>query len=212
MLEIAYFKKLDSTHKFLLKNIKENKLKPPFMIVSENQDNGVGTGDNKWISLEGNLFLSFVISSEQIPKDLPKQSISIYFAYLLKEVLSKRGSSVWLKWPNDFYVKNKKVGGVLSYIYKENIICSIGLNLKKSPDNFGILDINIEKNQLIKELILNLKSKKSWKGIFKKYQVEFEKSKSFETKIGKTKVSMSKAVLQKDGSIQIERKKVYSLR
>ncbi len=212
MLEIVYFEKLDSTHKFLLKKLKSNEFKSPIMIVAKNQENGVGTHTNRWISLEGNLFVSFSILKDDLPKDLELQSVSIYFAYILKEVLEKKGSKVWLKWPNDFYIDDKKIGGVLSTIVGENIVVSFGLNIKKAPQNFKNLDINIEKNEIIKLFILNLKSKKSWEGIFKKYRVEFEKSKEYHVRVGEKKESLESAILLKDGSIKIENKKVYSTR
>ncbi len=211
-LEIVYFEKLNSTHKFLLKKLKSGEFKSPVMIVAKNQEDGVGTHENKWISLEENLFISFSILKDDLASDLELQSLSIYFAYLLKEVLEEKGSKVWLKWPNDFYINDKKIGGVLSTIVGKNIVCSFGLNIKKAPSDFEVLDINIEKNELIKLFILNLKSKKSWKGIFKKYKVEFEKSREFSVRVENEKKSLEKASLLKDGSIKIENKKVYSTR
>ncbi len=211
-MEIVYFEKLDSTHKLLLKKLKSKEYKAPIMIVANNQEDGVGTHTNKWISLEGNLFLSLCIKKDELPKDLELQSTSIYFAYLLKEVLEERGSKVWLKWPNDFYINKKKIGGVLSTIVGKNIIVSIGLNIKKAPPKFELLDINIEKSELIKLFILNLKSKKSWAVIFKKYRVEFEKSKLFNVRVKDTKVSLKSATLLEDGSIKIENRRVYSTR
>ena len=211
-MEIHYFKKLDSTHKFLLKKIENSEFLGSVMIVSENQSAGVGTGENSWISLNGNLFLSFCIDEKDLPEDLPKQSISIYFAYILKEVLDKFGSKVWLKWPNDFYIEDKKVGGVLSTIKRGKVVCSVGLNTIKAPKFFSILDIKIANKQIIQKFILNIKFKKTWKVIFKNYQVEFEKSKRFSTRVGKVKQSLEDAVLNQDGSIKIDNKEVYSTR
>lgn len=56
----------------------------------------------------GNLFFSFVLKRNDLPSDLQIQSASIYFSYILKEVLALEGSKIWLKWPNDFYIDNKK--------------------------------------------------------------------------------------------------------
>jgi len=38
---------------------------------------------------EGNLFLSFVVDINSLPSDLPIASASIYFSYIIKEVLSR---------------------------------------------------------------------------------------------------------------------------
>jgi BirA family biotin operon repressor/biotin-[acetyl-CoA-carboxylase] ligase len=210
-LEILYFEKLDSTHKFLLKNIKEEKLFAPIMIVADEQTNGIGTRGKSWQSLKGNLFFSMAVTKEYLPKDLPLQSVSIYFGYIFKEILKEQGSKVWLKWPNDFYLDDKKVGGVLSQLVRKYIIVSIGLNIINSPKNFKNIDISIEKNKLIEEFILKVKQVFSWKSIFSKYQVEFSRSKSHKTtyKDGK-KISLREAKICSDGSIQINGKRIYS--
>lgn len=211
-MEIYYFEKLDSTHKFLLRELKSKNITSSTMIVANMQEEGIGTASNSWISLEGNLFLSFCVDLNSLPKDLPKQSISIYFAYLLKEYLVEEGSSIWLKWPNDFYIENKKIGGVLATIVGEMVVCSIGLNLKKAPKEFSILDIKLDKKQIIQNLILKIKSKKSWRAVFKNYKIEFEKSKQFLVRIDDKKSSMQDAILFDDGSIKIKNRRVYSTR
>ena len=57
---------------------------------------------------------------------------------------------------------------------------------------------------------LNLKI--SWKQIFSKYLIEFEKSRVFNTHIDGELTSLRDAILLNDGSIMIKDKKVYSLR
>ena len=210
-MEILYFKKLDSTHKFLLKNIKEEKLSAPIMIVADEQTNGIGTRGKSWQSLKGNLFFSLALTKEYLPKDLPLQSASIYFGYIFKEILKEQGSKVWLKWPNDFYLEDKKVGGVLSQLVRKDIIVSIGLNIICSPKNFKNIDIFIEKNKLIKEFILKVKQVILWKYIFRKYQVEFAKSRTQKTTLKDgQKISLCDAILESDGSIKINGKRIYS--
>lgn len=212
-MEIVYLKNIDSTHKFLLKNLFEKKLFAPIAVVAEEQNSGIGTKDREWIGYKGNLFLSFCIEKKDLPKDLPLGSISIYYAYILKEILCERGSKLWLKWPNDFYLDDKKIGGVLTTVRGENIICSVGLNLKKSPTNFQVIDINIEKDELIELYFLKQKQVIFWKYIFSHYKIEFEKSRAYKTtaKDGE-KVSLESAELLNDGSIMIDNKRVHSLR
>ena len=211
-MEIIYYKELVSTHKFLLERLKSHKINYPVMIVADEQSGGVGTHGREWKSYKGNLFLSFSDSIETLPSDLPLQSLSIYFAYLMKEVLSQKGSKVWLKWPNDFYIHDKKIGGVLSQIVGKRYICSIGLNLIKSPTNFDILDIKIDRDILVKIFLSKVNELISWKNIFSKYQIEFTKSKKFYATVEGEKISLKDAILESDGSIKINNKKVYSLR
>ena len=204
-MEILYFDKLDSTHKYLLRNLKNNTIKPPIMITADEQTDGIGTRGRDWQSLKGNLFLSCALTKEFLPHDIQTQSISIYFAYQFKELLESFGSSVWLKWPNDFYIDDKKIGGILSQKVRDFYIVSIGLNIKKSPENFQIIDISLNKNKIISQFILELKKVPSWKKIFSKYQVEFNKSRAFKaTYHDNKKLPLKDAVLNYDGSIDFK--------
>ena len=188
---------------------------PPLAIVAKRQTEGIGSRGNVWQGLEGNLFLSFSLHKSSLPSDLPEASISIYFSSIMIEVLRELGSKVWLKWPNDFYLKEKKIGGTItSVISGKFVLCSMGINLKNAPENFEIIDINIEKKVLIEKYFLKLKQVIFWKDIFSQYEIEFEKSRSFSytDSISGEKVSLQKAVLLKDGSIMIENRRIYSLR
>ncbi len=211
-METIYFETVDSTHKYLLNAIKNGSLAPPVLVIANRQEDGVGSRGNRWVSLEGNLFLSFCVNLKQLPKDLPIQSTSIYFAYLLKEVLAEKGSNIWVKWPNDFYIKEQKAGGVITVKISDKIVCSIGLNIKAAPDNFAKLDINIDKKELMKKFIEKMKKNFSWKQVFSKYKIEFQKAKKFSIHYDNQLLSLRDAMINEDGSIDINGKKIYSLR
>ena len=211
-MEILYLKEVDSTHLFLEEKLKNEELVPPIAVIAKRQTGGIGSRGNKWESLEGNLFLSFCLENNSLPKDLPKVSRSVYFAYLMKEVLEKEGSKIWIKWPNDFYLEDKKIGGVITKVFRNYTLCSMGINLEKAPKNFGKLDISIDKILLVKKFFINVQLSHSWKEIFRKFKVEFEKSKKFFFNDGNFKVSMQNAVLNPDGSITINDKRIYNLR
>ena len=209
---IIHFDTIDSTHKYMINTIKEGTVSSPVLVYADEQSNGVGSRGNSWIGEKGNLFLSFCVDLKQLPKDLPTQSISIYFAYILKDILARKGSKIWLKWPNDFYLNDKKIGGVISLKLNDNIVCSIGLNIVVSPSNFGKLDITIQRDELIYEFIKKVKKNFSWKQVFSKYKVEFQKAKKFYFHLDDELVSLSKATLNQDGSITINNKIVFSSR
>ncbi len=211
-METIYFETVDSTHKYLLNAIKNGSLAPPVLVIANRQEDGVGSRGNRWVSLEGNLFLSFCVNLKQLPKDLPIQSTSIYFAYLLKEVLAEKGSNIWVKWPNDFYIKEQKAGGVITVKISDKIVCSIGLNIKAAPDNFAKLDINIDKKELMEKFIEKMKKNFSWKQVFSKYKIEFQKAKKFSIHYDNQLLSLRDAMINEDGSIDINGKKIYSLR
>jgi len=214
-LEIHYHDTLPSTHRTLEEGLRAKTLVPPLAIVAHHQTDGIGSRGNAWQGLDGNLFLSFCVTKDTLPHDLPLASTSIYFSSIMIGVLKALDSSVWLKWPNDFYVDDKKVGGTITSVIRSDIVlCSMGINLHKSPDDFATIDINIEKNVLIQSYFLKLKQVIFWKDIFRQYQIEFEKSRhfSYTDSESKKRVPLSDAVLLEDGSIMIDNKRIYSLR
>jgi len=211
-LEICFLDSVESTHLYLKQYIKKNGYKKPFCVVTKHQTQGIGSRDNTWQGRKGNLFFSFVIDKEQLTCDLPIQSTSIYFSFILKELLSEMGSKIWLKWPNDFYVNDKKIGGTITNIANGLYYCGIGLNLQFVQEEYGYLDIKIEMMSLLQNYFSIILQKKRWKQIFSKYSLEFENSKEYKATIQKKKVSLSDAFLNDDGSITIDNKKVFSLR
>jgi BirA family biotin operon repressor/biotin-[acetyl-CoA-carboxylase] ligase len=214
-LEIIYHDSIPSTHRALEEALRGGLCKPPIAYVAHRQSAGVGSRGNRWQEGEGNLYLSFALKRDTLPDDLPLASTSIYFSFIMIDLLKTMGSSVWLKWPNDFYIGEKKVGGTITTsISGEILLVSMGINLKNAPKNFQIIDIDIEKDLLIKKYFLKLKQVILWKDIFRQYQIEFEKSRHFfyTDRERQSKVPLREATLLEDGSIMIENRRIYSLR
>ena len=211
-MDKIYLDKVNSTQIYLKNYIKENGYKQPISVIAQNQTDGIGSRNNKWNGKNGNLFFSFVLDKNKLPKDLPLQSASIYFSFILKDLLSKKGSLVLLKWPNDFYIKNKKIGGTITSLKNELLYCGIGLNLIEFNSNFGYLDININIDEILNEYFDILETYPLWKQIFMKYEVDFQKNNCFKTNLDGSKILLKDTILQKDGSILIDKKKVFSLR
>lgn len=211
-MQIIYLESIDSTQTYLKKKLELDELQAPVAVVTNIQTNGLGSRDNLWSGYEGNLFLSFALKLDSLPKDLKLESASIYFAYILKDTLAKEKSNVFLKWPNDFYIDEKKIGGMITNIVGDTIICGVGINLVKAPSEFNVLDIQIEKKMLLDKYFKNLKKNSSWKQIFSKYELEFYRNKSFYTYNNNHKILLKDAKLQSDGSIIINNERIYSLR
>lgn len=209
---IHWFERLESTHHYLINALREGNICAPYAVGATLQTNGVGSRGNHWIGEEGNLFFSFCLEENSLPSDLPLASVSIYFSALMKEVLAEQGSNVWLKWPNDFYLGTHKMGGMITTKIGSTIVGSIGLNIVFAPENFAKLDIEITPSLLAQMLIEKIGEKKTWKKVFSNYKIEFDKNRSFSFHLDGKLVSLKDAVLCDDGSIELENKKVYSLR
>lgn len=212
ILQILSLSTVDSTQLYLKKLLSSKKVTSPYAVVSSMQTDGIGSRENSWEGMKDNLFLSFSLPLNSLPEDLKIESASIYFAYILKETLQEFSSNVWLKWPNDFYIENKKIGGMITNVVDKNIICGVGLNLKKAPDGFSVLDIKLERDALLEKYFENIEKKFLWKQVFSKYKLEFYRNQNFFTYKNSLRISLDSATLQSDGSIINNGERIYSLR
>jgi len=211
-VDIHWFESLESTQSFLLEELKASRLLPPVCVGALSQTLGKGSRGNSWIGVKGNLFISLALPRSILPKDLRLESSSIYMAFLMKELLYSYGSKTWLKWPNDFYLGNKKIGGVITNLMGDTLVCGIGINLIAAPDEFEKIDITISAYDLTKAYSALFKNLPSWKQIFSNYRVEFENSRDFFTHNNNEKVALERAVLLEDGSLECDGQRIFSLR
>jgi len=187
-------------------------LKAPVSVLAYEQSSGVGSRDNTWSGGKGNFFASVAVELSKLPEDLPLSSASIYFSYIMKKTLLELDEDIWLKWPNDFYYKDHKVGGTITQKIKDTFVCGIGINLKNSQNGYKALQSDILPQNLLKNYLVALDKFPKWKQIFSEYEVEFELSRKFSVHIENYQKSLSYATLCEDGSLIIEGKRVFSLR
>ena len=160
--KIFRFRRVISTNSSAIRIIKSSNFDYG-MIISENQKSGRGQYGKKWISYNGNLFVSFfyrfdhlTMSLKQITKTnclLVKKLLSIYYK---KKITFKK--------PNDLLINKKKICGILqekiSKLNKKYLIVGIGINLIKNPNfkNYPttnlseLLNTKISKNNIEKQI------------------------------------------------------------
>jgi BirA family biotin operon repressor/biotin-[acetyl-CoA-carboxylase] ligase len=211
-LEIKYFERLPSTQLYLIDALQSGNEKAPIAVLAEEQNSGVGSRDNAWSGGEGNFFASLAIKLEDLPTDLPLSSASIYFSFIMKKTLLELGENTWLKWPNDFYKNDDKIGGTITKKVNNTLVCGIGINLNKSQNGYSSLQSDISPQVLLEKYLFTLEKFPKWKQIFSEYAIEFELSRKFSVHIENYQKSLVDASLQPDGSLIIEGNKVYSLR
>ena len=211
-MEILCFDILDSTQTYLIEEIGAGRLDAPVAVMAKEQSAGVGSRENAWEGGEGNLLFSLAIDLDDLPQDLPLSSASIYFSYIMREVLEEFSLNVWLKWPNDLYQKSAKIGGTITKKIDNILVCGMGVNLEKSQNGFESLNLNVEPIFLLKKYLDALEKYPSWKQIFSQYEIEFKRSKEYFTHDNREYISLKNAILLEDGSLLIEKKRVYNLR
>ena len=211
-MEILYYDCLESTQKFLVEQIKSGVIDKEIAIVTKKQPNGIGSRNNYWLAKDGDILVSFALKQSSLPKDLPINSASIYFAFLMKETLNSFGCKSWLKWPNDIYIKNKKCGGVITQVTKGYYIVGIGVNLVPREDEYAYCNKEKDVKKVLNTYFMLLKKYPKWQEIFSKFRLEFEYHNDFLTTINGEKVSIKGAKLCFDGALLVENERIYSLR
>ena len=215
-LEILSFDQLPSTQRYLQEAVADKSLRAPVAVIAAEQTAGVGSRENEWDGGRGNFFASVALPLALLPEDLPLSSASIYFSFIMKKVLQALGQDIWLKWPNDFYKNDEKVGGTITHKIDQTVIVGIGINLKKSKKGYSALQYDISPRKLLEKYLLALEKFPKWKQIFSEYEIEFELSRKFSVHIendeNEPKVSLVDAQLCSDGSILLKGRRVYSLR
>ncbi len=58
----------------------------------------------------------------------------------MRERLSKYVDGIFVKWPNDIYIGRSKVGGVVTKMIGNLLICGIGVNLRVGSNSFSSLN------------------------------------------------------------------------
>ncbi|GIU00689.1 biotin--[acetyl-CoA-carboxylase] ligase [Sulfurovum sp. TSL6] len=211
-MEILYFNTLPSTQKYLLEQLKKKKLQTPVAVIANQQDAGIGSRDNTWSGGEGNFFASIALDLDTLPEDLSLGSASIYFSFIMKQTLEALDENIWLKWPNDFYLNDEKIGGTITQKLNNTLICGMGINLKDSQNGYRALECDISAQNLLEKYLEKFEKLPKWKQIFREYEIEFEQSRKFSVHIENDKKSLADATLCEDGSLIIEGKRVFSLR
>ncbi|HEY9189692.1 MAG TPA: biotin--[acetyl-CoA-carboxylase] ligase, partial [Sulfurovum sp.] len=192
-MEIVSFDTLASTQKYLLDALEKQKVQAPIAVIAKQQDAGIGSRDNSWSGGEGNFFASIAVDLDDLPKDLPLSSASIYFSFIMKQTLLELGQDIWLKWPNDFYLNDEKIGGTITQKYKNTLVCGMGINLKNSQNGYRALECDISAQDLLENYLAKFEKFPTWKQIFREYEIEFELSRKFSAHIENSRKSLSDA-------------------
>lgn len=104
----------------------------PIVISAIKQTNGRGRRGNNWQSQEGNLYFSY---SQTISVNELSRYVCIIGLVLAKTIKEQsQNINVQIKWPNDIYINNQKVSGILIENIKDDLwVIGIGVNIKKTP-------------------------------------------------------------------------------
>ena len=127
---------VDSTNNYAAKESLTKSLNEGTVFVATCQQSGRGQGQSSWESEKGlNLTFSFVLYPKQV-EVIRQFTISMAISLGVVDFLNQFTSQVSIKWPNDIYVEDKKIAGILieTSISSGKIsraIIGIGLNINQ---------------------------------------------------------------------------------
>lgn len=131
-----------STNDYLKEELsKSTPLKEGTVIMAVEQTDGKGQAGNKWLAEPGkNLTFSLLLKPTFL-SPIQQFDLNIAICVSIYEVLFPLlGSQLKIKWPNDIYFENKKLGGILientlqGMEWKDSII-GIGVNVNQEDFN-----------------------------------------------------------------------------
>ncbi len=169
--QVAVLPVIDSTNQYLLDRI--GTLQSGDACVAEYQQAGRGRRGRKWFSPFGaNLYLSMYWRLEQGPA--AAFGLSLVIGIVMAEVLRDLGASqVRVKWPNDLYLQDRKLAGILVELTGKTgdaaqIVIGAGINLAMRKVESDVINqgwinlqeagIAIDRNTLAARLINELRA------------------------------------------------------
>ncbi|WLS78691.1 bifunctional biotin--[acetyl-CoA-carboxylase] ligase/biotin operon repressor BirA [Erwinia pyri] len=163
---LAVIPVIDSTNQYLLE--KMDTLRSGDACVAEYQQAGRGRRGRQWFSPFGsNLYLSMYWRLDQGP--MAAMGLSLVIGIVIAEVLRSLGADeVRVKWPNDLYLNDRKLAGILVELTGKTgdaaqLVIGAGINLAmRTPDaaivnqgwiNLQEAGVNVDRNTLTARLI-----------------------------------------------------------
>ncbi len=155
---IFFFEEITSTMD-VARNLCRKEPEP--VVVAKKQTEGRGRHGRKWISDEGGLWVSVVWAN--IDQKLLKY-IFLVVAVAIIKTLEEFDISARIKIPNDIYIKNRKIAGILIENLEKCVIIGIGVNvnnkIKEKMDEAvscsDILGYPLNLNSILYILLKNL--------------------------------------------------------
>ncbi len=143
-LKIVHFTEVPSTNLMALEMGRKGAAHGT-VVHAESQSKGRGRMEKPFASPPGGLYISIILRPELEPEFLPLVTLAAGVA-CCKTVEAETGLAVQLKWPNDLYVGNKKLAGILTesspYSLAENtipfVVVGIGLNVNTTVEMFPL--------------------------------------------------------------------------
>lgn len=170
---LTILKSIASTNLYALDLVSNKKNKPLHIVLSEHQTAGKGRYGRTWVSPFGqNIYLSAIASFAHGVTAIEGLSLAVGVA-IVNSLTALGLQDIQLKWPNDIWWHDKKLGGILLEMVGDatgsiKIVVGIGLNVNMSNaavddaidqpwiDVKSIANQPIQRNKLVSHILNEL--------------------------------------------------------
>lgn len=177
MASYYHFEIIDSTSSYLKRNYK--KYENMTFVSTDCQENGHGRNNRIWYSsAKKDLLFSILIKEKKLIEKYA--DLSLCSAVIILESLKELNiENVKIKWPNDVFVNNKKICGILLESISinnniETLVIGIGLNVNSQEFNKEMIN---EPTSIINEINKVMDINELKEKIYSKFIIMFEKIK-----------------------------------
>lgn len=132
---VEHYDEIGSTSDRLKERLRAGAV-PWTVVIADRQSAGRGRHGRRWVSPRGNLYLSVLVEPVLPPRLLTV--VPLVAGLAVAEALLEWGADPRLKWPNDVWLGERKVAGVLAEGVagedRTSIVLGIGVNVNADPE------------------------------------------------------------------------------
>ena len=134
--QVFKLESVDSTNNYAANLISKGIAEQGAVVLADFQTNGRGQRGNSWHSAPGmNLCASFIYYPDNLALS-EGITLNWWFALSIVEALHRYGIHARIKWPNDLFVEESKIGGILIETnnqgpFIKSAVIGVGINLNQ---------------------------------------------------------------------------------
>ena len=122
-------KDVPSTNEYIAENAAT--LENGTVVAADFQSKGRGRLDHKWVGEKGKALMFSILLKTSLPQSLKVKTVFVCALAIKLAIKKLYGITSYIKWPNDIYIENKKVAGILCQMQENSVICGMGINVNQ---------------------------------------------------------------------------------
>ncbi len=135
--KVVYLPSCHSTNDIAAELVRDGEGPQGTVVITDEQTAGRGQHGTTWLTNRGQNFTLSIILTPTFLGIAEHFLLSQAIALGIRDYLAKFTENAWIKWPNDLYVNNLKIGGILieNALHGKRLahsVVGIGLNINQS--------------------------------------------------------------------------------